>query len=66
MYSSFSFGNTVVWNSAQWEQVIEAYSITVTGASSRPSAFSGSGPGAMTPLTAGPPPEGLPPSFEGT
>jgi hypothetical protein len=43
-YFSLNGVNVVSWKCAQWEQVIEAYSITVTGADGSPSVISPSGP----------------------
>src|ERR1700678_3991900 len=44
MYFSFSFGKVVTANAAQCGQVIEAYSMMVTGAVSEPIGMSSSGP----------------------
>src|SRR5260370_9353264 len=46
-YFAFSFGRVSSWNAAQCEQVIEAYSTIVTGASGDPCTTSGKGPGAI-------------------
>ena len=48
MYSDLIFGNTVSLKSAQCAQVIEAYSVIVTGALAGPSAMSGSDCGLAT------------------
>src|SRR6185369_8907563 len=48
MYSDLILGNTCSLNAAQCGQVIEAYSVMVTGASLGPSAMSGSDTGLAT------------------
>ncbi len=45
MYSDLIFGKVTLWNSAQWPQLIEAYSTMVTGAFADPSTTSPSGTG---------------------
>src|SRR5437899_4682515 len=48
MYSDLIFGNTLSLNAAQCGQVIDAYSVIVTGALAGPSAMSGSDTGLAT------------------
>ncbi len=52
-YSVFRIGHVVSWKWAQWPQVIEAYSMTVTGAFGSPSAISGIGPGFISSCSIG-------------
>jgi hypothetical protein len=48
MYFDLNIGNTFSPNDAQWGQLIDAYSVIITGAFTDPSAMSGSETGFAT------------------